>query len=208
MRFDTTSRSAKRSSSRNLFNCSAKSVRLKPSSTTTMPLASRMIPSRRALSFRSSTIKPGVSSTATLVYVVFLGLMTAAILASRSSGTSAIAVCPCCTFDGSGFSPVSHSNTVLFPVPAYPTRPIFITTPVWLRPDAQTHLEIGYGRTEETGVRRKMTGDRRQGKKKEDSELVFFPCLLCPVAGQSFGEWSKPAGAAHPLRRAEAAPGT
>src|SRR5689334_8219971 len=52
--------------------------------------------------------------------------MTAAILARRSSGTSAIAVWPCCTFDGSGFSPVSHSNTVLLPDPAYPTSPIFI----------------------------------------------------------------------------------
>src|SRR5579883_3384959 len=53
--------------------------------------------------------------------------MIEAIFASRSSGTSAIAVWPCCTFDGSGFSPVSHSNTVLLPVPANPTRPIFIT---------------------------------------------------------------------------------
>ena len=67
-----------------------------------------------------------MSSTATFVYVVFFGLRTAAIFASRSSGTSAIAVWPCCTFDGSGFSPVSHSNTVLLPVPAYPTRPIFM----------------------------------------------------------------------------------
>ena len=94
-----------------------------------MPLASRMTPNRRALSFCSPIISPGVSSTATFVYVVFFGLRTAAIWASRSSGTSAIAVCPCCTFDGSGVSPVSHSNTVLLPVPAYPTRPIFMANP-------------------------------------------------------------------------------
>ena len=83
-----------------------------------MPLASRMTPSRRGLSLWSLGSSPGVSSTATFVYVVFFGLSTAEIFASRSSGTSAMAVWPCWTFDGSGFSPVSHSNTVLFPDPA------------------------------------------------------------------------------------------
>ena len=49
--------------------------------------------------------------------VPFFGLKWAPSLSSRSSGTSAMAIWPCCTLAASGAAPVSHWNTVLFPDP-------------------------------------------------------------------------------------------
>ena len=47
----------------------------------------------------------------------------------RGSGTGAIALCAVWDRAGSGFTPVSHSNSVLLPEPWYPTRPIFMLPP-------------------------------------------------------------------------------
>src|SRR5262245_48358899 len=124
------SRSANTSSSRNRVTWLAWLAPLNPSSTTRSPFASRRMPSRRGLSLRSSSMRPGVSRKAMAAYLVpFLGLKWAPSLSRRSSGTSAMAIWPCCTLAGSGAVSVSHWNTVLLPDAANPTSPTFISLP-------------------------------------------------------------------------------
>src|SRR5262249_15418612 len=80
----------------------------------------------RGLSRRSVASTPGVSRNSSVAGVVFFGLNCSDNQVSRASGILATPCWPCWLLAGSGFTPVSHSNTVLLPEPEYPAMPTFM----------------------------------------------------------------------------------
>src|SRR5882724_9566907 len=81
---------------------------------------------RRGLSRRSSANRPGVSRKSMAAGVVFFGLNFLESQSRRGSGILALPVWPTWILAGSGFAPVSHWKTLLFPEPEKPTRPTFM----------------------------------------------------------------------------------